>query len=182
VSYIDNILAVFDSADEQAVREGTEWYSAMAVIMREHSRLSGYSVAQCAAVYAANSINTPWTRNLALAASAIDNRGMSNGTLGMVIRKVNAILQGSDIDSTLSKDKNNLKLKNFYRNLSGDFDAVTVDRWAHRVATNGEKSNVPTGKLYNEIADAYRTAAAMRGVTPAAMQAITWVVMRGSAN
>jgi hypothetical protein len=107
---------------------------------------------------------------------------MTGGTLGMIVRKVNAILAGTDIATTLSADPKNLKIVNFARNLAGDLNAVTVDRWAHRVATNGERSDVPTGDLYRAIAEAYEIAASMRGVSPATMQAATWVAVRGSAE
>jgi hypothetical protein len=182
MDYVTSILSVYDRADADAVRDGEDWYPAMFRLMREHAATSGLSVRQCAAIYAATSINTPWARNLELAARAIADGGLSGGTLGMVVRKVNAIVAGADIDGTLTSDPRNRKIVNFTRNLSGDYDAVTVDRWAHRVATNGERDDVPTGALYETLAEAYRTAAAMRGVTPATMQAVTWVVARGKAD
>lgn len=178
--YVTSILAVFDTATPAAIADGTEWYPAMHRIMREHAARSGMTARQCAAIYAATSINTPWKRNMVLAAQAIADGGLHAGTLGMVCRKVNGIIAGNDIDSTLTSDPANRKLVNFTRNLSGDYDAVTVDRWAHRVATNGNRSDVPSGKTYETIADAFRTAARMRGVSPATMQAVTWVVARGT--
>lgn len=180
--YANNILAYYDRADAAAIADGADWYPAMFRIMREHARKSDYTVAQCAAVYAATSINTPWARNLALAAQSIADGGLHAGTLTMVRNKVNAVLGGADIDSTLTADPKRKKLVNFRRNLSGDYDAVTIDRWAHHVATDGAKRTVPTGALYETLAAAYRTAAAMRGVTPATMQAVTWVVARGKAD
>ncbi len=84
------------------------------------------------------------------------------------------------IDSTLTADPANMKLVNFRRNLSGDYQSVTVDRWAHFVATWGELKTVPTGKTYLAIAQAFIQAATMRGVEPSTMQAVTWVVARGT--
>lgn len=178
--YIANILSVYDRASDEQRRDGIDWYPAMTRIMREHAAQSEFSIRQCAAVYAATSINTPWARNMVLAAQALKDGSLNAGTLGMVCRKVNAILAGEDIDSTLSADAGNRKLRNFTRNLSGDYDAVTVDRWAHRVATNGVESSVPSGDRYETIALAFRAAALMRGVNPATMQAVTWCVMRGT--
>lgn len=179
--YESSILHYWQQADTATVAEGRAWYPSIARTIRRESRASGYSVAQVAAVYAANSINTPWARNIELASRAIAERGMTGGTLGMVVRKVNAILQGADIDTTLTADPNNRKIVNFRRNLSGDYQSVTVDRWAHRVATRGERSDVPTGATYEAIATAYRNVAAMVGETPATVQAVTWVVARGKA-
>jgi hypothetical protein len=180
MTYIESILATYDKASEQDIADGTEWYPAMFRLMREHSKRSGYTVAQCAAVYAATSINTPWKRNLVLAAQAIAEHGLHAGTLGMVCRKVNAILSGADIDSSLTADPSNMKLVNFRRNLSGDYQSVTVDRWAHRVATDGARSDVPSGKRYHEIVEAFKQAAIARNVNPATMQAVTWCVARGT--
>lgn len=179
--YVSNILAYYDRASDAERADGAEWYPAMYRIMREHAETSGLTVGQVAAIYAATSINTPWARNLALAAQAIADGGLNGGTLGMVCRKVNAIIAGADIDTTLTADPNNRKLVNFRRNLSGDYQSVTVDRWAHHVATDGACRTVPTGKGYDALADAYRDAAARRNVDPATMQAVTWVVARGSA-
>lgn len=199
MDYVTSILDVYDRADATARADGRSWYPAMRRIMKEHSRETGLTVRQCAAVYAANSINTPWQRNLSLAARALADGGMVGGTLGMVVAKVNAIMAGADIETTLTADPDNLKIVNFHRNLAGDYQSVTVDRWAYRIATsfadcknagaspcesNGRHGCgiVPTGNLYREMADAYRTAAAMRGVNPATMQATTWVVVRGTAE
>lgn len=181
-NHVSNILAVYDRATETELRDGATWYPSMARIMREHAATSNYTSEQCAAVYAANSINTPWARNIALAAKAIADNGMTGGTLGMVVRKVNAILNGADIDATLTSDKNNMKIVNFRRNLNGDLQAVTVDRWANRVATNGADSSVPKGAKYIELANAYIEAARLRNVDPATMQAVTWCVVRESAE
>jgi hypothetical protein len=181
-AFVGNIVATFERATDAMLADGADWYPAMFRIMREHAALTSLSVAQCAAIYAATSINTPWARNLALAAQAIAEGGLHAGTLTMVRNKVNAIINGADIDATLSADADNLKLKSFARNLSGDYDTVTVDRWAHRVATAGMRSDVPSGDRYRRIADAYRVAARMCNVDPATMQAVTWVVQRGKAD
>jgi hypothetical protein len=178
--YVANILATYDRATAQQRKDGEEWYPAMFRIMREHAEVTGYSIAQCAAVYAATSINTSWSINLTLAARALADGGLSGGTLGMVVDKVNRILAGDDIDSTLSGDPSNFKLRQFYRNLSGNYFRVTVDRWARRIATGDYASkSVPKGREYECIARAYVHAALRRNVTPATMQAVTWCVARG---
>lgn len=182
MTYVNSILDYYDRADSEALKDGANWYPAMHRIMKEHARTSSVTVAQAAAIYAATSINTPWARNLELAARAIAENGLTDGTLTMVRRKVAAILAGDDIDTALTADPKRKKLVNFRRNLSGDYQSVTVDRWAHHVATDGKVRTVPNGTLYDTLADAYRTAAAMRGVTPATMQAVTWVVARGKAD
>lgn len=178
--YVSRILATYDAATPEQVRDGAEWYPAMARIMREHAAITGLSVAQCAGVYAATSINTSWSINLTLAARALSDGSLNGGTLSMVCDKVNAIIGGADIDATLTTDDKRKKLRNFWRNLSGNLDAVTVDRWARRIATGDMASkSVPNGAEYDAIARAYRDAASRRNVDPATMQAVTWCVVRG---
>jgi hypothetical protein len=54
---------------------------------------------------------------------------------------------------------------------------VTIDRWAHFVATDGARKDVPSGKMYERVADAYRQVAAERGIPVAILQAVVWVVV-----
>lgn len=176
--YVTNILAVYDAASPDAIADGTDWYPRMTAIIAEHAERTGRDMLTVAAVYAATSINTPWKRNVVLATIALETGRLDSGTLGMVCDKVNAVLSGIDVDTALVGDK----VRSFARNLAGDTDAVTVDRWAHRVATNGAESSVPTGKRYATVAAAYRVAASMRNVDPATMQAVTWTVARGTAS
>ena len=185
--WIANILATYRRADEALLADGRAWYPGMHAVMRAHADETGLTVRQCAAIYAANSINTPWARNVSLASGALadirDGRApyANGGTLGMIIRKVSAIIDGADIDTTLSADPNNLKIRSFCANMSGDYDAVTVDRWAMRIAyglTSG--GYVPTGEEYRAIADAYRAVAVLVGETPATVQAVSWCVIRGT--
>lgn len=185
-TYVRNILAVWNDRNEEQEKDGREWYPAMARIMREHAKVKRLSVNQVAGVYAATSINTGWSQNLTLAARALEHGRLDGGTLGMVCEKVNAILglaTGAPlrIDAILSADAKSMKIKNFWRNLSGNYAAVTVDRWARRIATGDYASkSVPKGAEYLDIAAAYVEVARIVGETPATVQAVTWCVARGT--
>jgi hypothetical protein len=76
------------------------------------------------------------------------------------------------------------KVTNFAKNIWGDPQAVTVDTWAWRVWANADLKAKPRDldKLYNQIADNYRIAAAKIGIEPRQLQAITWVTIRRIAN
>jgi hypothetical protein len=78
---------------------------------------------------------------------------------------------------------NGPKVRAFYANIMGDTDAVTVDVWAARVATGltgkAAERAIGTAKRYADVADAYRHAARILGVTPREVQAATWVAARG---
>lgn len=179
-AYVNRILDTYDVATPAQIKDGAEWYPSMYRVMREHANVTGLSPRQCAAIYAATSINTSWSINLTLAARALADGRLDSGTLGMVCDKVNAIIAGHDIDSTLTADPKRKKLVNFTRNLSGDYASVTVDRWARRIATGDMASkSVPQGQEYDIIASCYRIAARARNVDPATMQAVTWCVVRG---
>src|SRR5688500_4310382 len=116
-----NILATYRLASDALLADGRAWYPGMSAIMSAHAAETGLSVAQCAAIYAANSINTPWQRNIALAAGVLADISAGNtpyasgGTLRMIIDKVSRIIAGEDIDNTLSADPKNLKIRSFAR-------------------------------------------------------------------
>ena len=71
------------------------------------------------------------------------------------------------------------KVTSFYRAILGDSDAVVLDRWALRAAGHGR--DTCTDKQYDAIAGLYREAAFLMHETPAAFQAIVWIVLRDSA-
>lgn len=79
---------------------------------------------------------------------------------------------------------NGPKVRAFWSNITGDTDAVTVDVWAARAATglsgrDAERA-IGTPARYRAVADAYRRAAVILGVTPRECQAAVWVSVRGT--
>jgi hypothetical protein len=81
------------------------------------------------------------------------------------------------------------KVRSFYRNITGDTEAVTVDVWAHRAAlgditlhANRSSSLLRNGKRYRAIANAYRQVAPDYGLRPSEFQAATWVAVRGAST
>ena len=73
-----------------------------------------------------------------------------------------------------------LKTNAFARAMSGDGNAVVVDVWMCRAARLGK--DAPNNGEYHAIAEAVRTVAADYGMTPAIMQAMIWIVVRGKAQ
>jgi hypothetical protein len=181
------------------------WYRGMTAIIHAHADATGLSPLQCASVYAAASINTPWSRNLAYAsdvlAGYINGDRPTGGHLKHVVNIINRILDGETIDTVVA-DPKNLKIRNFTRNLAGDYNVATIDRWAYRIAVNyadcpnngepcainsktgkysGKHScgKVPKGAEYEAIAASYARVASYIGIDVASLQAITWCVVRG---
>lgn len=72
------------------------------------------------------------------------------------------------------------KVRSFYRNLTGDFESVTIDR--HALAIAGWKGpnhdNRANNPHYRTIADAFRAASKSFGLAPAEIQALTWCAWR----
>ncbi len=82
--------------------------------------------------------------------------------------RAEGIIRSGDL-SLLGKDAP--KSEAFLRNLLGDFDPVTVDVWAARIAG----ARVPgSRKAYDSLALAYRDVAVLLGDEPATLQARTW--------
>jgi hypothetical protein len=88
-------------------------------------------------------------------------------------------LEVADPEATFGKKA--LKTLNFSRNISGCVNSVTVDVWAAKVVGVTEAQLKLTG-VYDAIAHCYRLAAKRAGIHPAQMQAICWIVVRGSAT
>lgn len=166
----NNILDHWDAADAAIRAEGSAWYAEARESARKLSAETGHSLETCVAVIAATSPRLQWSRNLIVAAEILRTRN-ARGVLG---NSLNAALRAMDSEDPI-ESLTGPKVRAFARNLLGDPEAVTVDVWAALIAT-GTKEFEPS--QYAEISDAYREAALFVGVTPAEMQATTWIVAR----
>lgn len=173
---VDNILSVYDRASTAARNQGMSWYQtahdlAGVVGLGDHDKGAG--------IIAALSANTAWGQNerLALAIS----KGEEVRHLSKVLDKVHRIMAGEPALTVLG---NGLKTLNFYLNIREPESPtpVTIDRHAHDLARGrrwGEKQRgLTTATRYQALVDAYRDAAALRGVLPNQMQAVTWCQWR----
>ncbi len=94
--------------------------------------------------------------------------------------KAARILQGEGPLDVLGGDK----VRNFYRNLTGDYDAVTIDRHAVNIAgwTGAKHDNRQNNPHYATIARAFVSASKSLGLAPAEIQALTWCYWRNPWN
>ena len=97
--------------------------------------------------------------------------GISNISLGNNIRMANAGLELGF--SALKGQKTNA----FAKAIAGNEDAVVIDVWMLRAL--GIEKKTPTQSQYKEMADAVTAVAVKHGMTPRAMQALIWIVVRG---
>lgn len=179
------LLALWKGATNAQMEYGLRWY---ATARKEAWKLGeeyGYSLSQACGVIAALSPGSTWDRNLGDAERAMQARAAGEripghvGTYGQLNRdKASAILAGEPAMDVLG----GLKVTAFYRNLVGLNDgSVTVDRHAKGAAlgVRGEKETTVTGEReYKWLAEHYRRAAKVVGVSPESFQAVVWVVWR----
>lgn len=176
-NYDSNILAAWRASTPADLAEGLEWYKRA----RGEGRKIGPTLHKGVGVIAALSPMQAWDTNIALAHRLAETHaaGLPMPTSGYGFKantaKAWAILDGAPPLTVLSGPK----VRAFYRNMLGCGHAVTVDRWAVRVALGDPAHNgqVPSGE-YDAMAEAFRRVAAHLGVSAQHLQAATWVWIR----
>lgn len=189
-----SILAVFFSASAAELCEGKEWYANANAYACALALQYNIHVETAAGVIAALSPNNRWTRNLIDAEALIkvyshggDPRDVKVATFNKNKAKAIAILEGGYPFDILG----GRKVRAFYQCIM-DVDAVCVDGHAYsiwlgqRVATT--KTPSISAKLYDQIDSDYRKATEQinqitgERLTPAQVQAVTWIVWRNLHN
>lgn len=186
---VHNILSVYFDASEEDVREGMAWYNKAYELCETLAGDYNYSPGKVAGVMAIISPGMTWEENISAPERILNlhNNGIrweawaGFSTYPANLQKAQRVLDG-DYSAVSGR-----KVTSFYGNICGAFDAVTVDRWALRIAVGNLHLSgsqiVPGGqKCYNAIADAYRAAADLAGINPCDMQAVTWVAYRRMHN
>lgn len=180
-----NITSVFRSADAELIAEGVNWYADARLIADAFAAKHALPVHVTAGVLAALSPLNSWGSNVNLAARMLASGGtLDSGYLKANLAKARRIIAEGTIDAL-----GGLKVNNFYLSIiSGGAEGVTIDRHAYCLAHNDRsKSNdVPklSPKRYAEIAERYRRASVILSreygmpLSPAVVQAVTWVVWR----
>lgn len=180
-----NITRVFRSADAELIEEGINWYADARLIADAFAAKHALPVHVTAGVLAALSPLNSWGSNVNLAARMLASGGtLDHGYLHANLAKARRIIAEGTIDAL-----GGLKVNNFYLSIiTGGAEGITIDRHAYCLAHNDRsKSNkVPSlsPKRYAEIADKYRRASVILSreygmpLSPAVVQAVTWVVWR----
>ena len=193
---VRRITRAYRQASPSDRATGAGWY---AEAQRVASVIDPDNPERAAGVIAALSPRCQWSTNIVFAerviaaadagrpcpdVSTTDNRGTA-----WLIATGTAPLDALGTVSHTGRVISGHKVRSFYANITGDADAVTVDMWAWAVATGAwrtyrgqrtpREANL-TAREYRTIADAYRRAAAILGVTPRECQAAVWVAARGT--
>lgn len=175
---INNILDVYNQASPLDIASGLRWYGSAKLECKNLARRNGIGIDKAIGIVAALSPRVNWGRNVIAAQNLI--RGIPGEGFGANKVKAHKILEGSDPSDILRGDK----VTSFYSNISrpSTSTSVTIDRWAIRVTMGAEhwssKVNTPTAKQYLQLGNEYREAAALVGLKPLELQAITWVTIK----
>jgi hypothetical protein len=175
----DWVIDAYERSSEDEKQEGINWYPLAYQIAKEIHP----SASAGAAVIAVLSPNISWTQNVnaaetickyALAGHSVQPTVAGYGLNG---RKAWTIAKSELGDSPkLNTWPGYYKVNNFYRNIMGDVEAVTIDRWAYRVCAPDVKVDAVKGKRYLQCERAYQLAAKHLGViTPRDLQATVWI-------
>jgi hypothetical protein len=184
------LLKWHDKASVDQLEDGQGWYLRARYFASELAERTGHTFDQVAALIAVLSPQVTWEKNMESAEMALQlwhdgwdgesipgYTGYSNN-----VRKAKRILDG---DMSALKGP---KVTAFFNAIRGDLTDVVVDVWAtraarphdHNMARLFRDDEMPGAREREQIAEAYRRAAALRGVAPSEMQAIVWVVVRDS--
>jgi len=170
------IVETYGRADTSQQAGGRAWYGTAGRMVRSIAADTRTDAERVALALAALSPRNPWRWNVADAyAFAVAAR--ADGAMpGATTFRVNRERAWSALrDGAAAWTSRAPKVRAFVAAILGDHGAVVVDTWAVRVATRGALAEVRDAE-YGPVAAAYRDAAAMVGETPAAIQAITWIV------
>lgn len=175
---IRRIRATWNVSTEDQREQGAKWYNEAQLVAALLAAQTGHTLDTAAAVLAHLSPRTFWAKTVQ-GATSLMIAGVAPGHLGANVRRALGAMEAEKPLDTLHGPK----VAAFAANILGDTDAVTVDVWALRVALGPDAPDSVTPKQYRLVADAYRAAAREAGVTPATIQATTWIVARnGRAN
>jgi hypothetical protein len=154
------------------IEQASKWYLDAERVAEEVARNLGTTLEIGATVVSAFSPRERWTRNVSNAIKF--SLGKDVTALGNNIKMANAgLTQGF---AALKGQKTNA----FAKAIAGNENAVVIDVWMLRALGIEKKS--PTQSQYNEMAKAVTLVATKHGMTPRAMQALIWIIVRGSAQ
>jgi hypothetical protein len=154
------------------VEQASKWYVDAEKVAHEVARNLDISLEKGASVISAFSPRERWTTNVAKAIAfslGQDVVGLSNN-----LKMANSsLLLGYQA-------LKGLKTNAFAKAIAGDENAVVIDVWMLRAV--GIEKKTPNQTLYFELVDAVKKTAFDFGMTPRAMQALIWIVVRGASQ
>ncbi len=189
---VTRILVWFDRATPAEIAAGSAWYGEAYRTADAMAAATGFAIDTVAAVISHLSPQTRWAANVDAAWSLLAKDTRAPGMLTANYERACSAIHAADPLASFGPRAQ--KTAAFALAILGDSDAVVIDVWAARAALQGARYRFRDGAgeenakllkrrgVYDAVANAYRSAARSRGVTPCAMQAVVWTVIRGSAS
>jgi len=171
--YLENFRQLIKNATFGQVEQASVWYVEAEAVAHEVARNLDTTLEVGASVISAFSPRERWTSNVAKAISF---------SLGEKVTGLSNNLKMAEASIHLGFDAlKGQKTNAFAKAIAGDENAVVVDVWMMRAAGfDGAKS--PNKTEYKEISEAVTLVAEENQMTPRAMQALIWILVRGSAQ
>lgn len=185
------VLQAFEDSTPEDKYEGVKWYREALAGCEMLAANTPYSVEQIAGIMAIASPGMVWAENETAPAQMVDlhwngipsKEWSGFSTYPHNLFKAERVLD-EDFDA-ISGDK----VTSFYKNIMGDTNAVTIDRWMVRIMMDDpfygtkrggthDKATFSSSKPYHAMADAVRIAAELIGLHARDLQAIVWTYYR----
>ena len=176
---VKRISRCFNKATAQQIAEGMAWYDEAGQLVEWLSYSAPYTVNQIAAAMAHLSPRLRWKQNVEAITALVVDGTIPTYVMSGPAGRARRALEAADPESTFGRKAK--KTLNFSRNVSGCVNSVTVDVWAAKVVGVTEDQLKLEG-VYEALSHCFRLAAKRAGIHPSQMQAITWIVVRGSAS
>lgn len=171
-NYSEIYSEIASKATYGQIEQASKWYIDAEKVAHEVAKNLDADLEVGASVVSAFSPRERWTNNVAKAVAF---------SLGQKVVGLPNNLKMAKKALALGFDAlNGQKTNAFARAIAGNEDAVVIDVWMLRALGIEKKS--PTQSQYVEMARAVRKTAAEYGMTPRAMQALIWIIVRGSAE
>jgi hypothetical protein len=170
-NFIEMYSEIASKATYGQIEQAAKWYLDAERVAHEVAKNLDADLEVGASVVSAFSPRERWTNNVEKAVSFSLGQKVVGLPNNLAMAK-KAIKLGFD---ALNGQKTNA----FARAIAGDEQAVVIDVWMLRAL--GIEKKTPTQSQYKEMARAVTKVAIKHGMTPRAMQALIWIIVRGSA-
>ena len=165
---------------DKAIAQGTIWYPDAWQYCLDVSKEYPVTPERVAAVLAVTSPRARWSKNIDATYGIIQDafkpahkRRASYGILSANVAKGMLVAN----DRYYSRHVTGPKVTNFYLNILGHQDPVTVDSIMSKAAGYGSDVN---NRIRGEVESAVHTLSDVLGISPRDTQAAVWIAFRGS--
>ena len=192
MSYVENILSVFEQCNSEELEHGLTWYQQAQDLAQKIADKTELPLHICVGVVAALSPTNDWNQNIKdgeLFCEVFSGGGyreeVKASTYKPMWDKAWKILETNGDYETVATILDGPKITDFYRCIMGE-NVCVIDGHAWCIAFNDRRvmQEVPHigKKLRVQLQDAYTVAAEKHNMTAYQMQAATWVAWRRMHN